>query len=190
MDVLPEVRFELNQGFDQLIIPVDELPPEVVASDQGGDVCALVAGNCHVVLHLQIVFVRNAVLPLPGLESRDGFSLENAGPQIGLLTCAVQIGLHKGVLVAAQKLHPVLHLDAGALGKFGPHQLFQLMAPVGGFPCLLGWELSGFLHPEFHRRLVPADPTDHSGVRAADPLLAAFQPFFIGYGCGVGNDCK
>ena len=68
MDVLPEVCFELNQGFDQLVIPVDELPPEVVASDQGGDVCAPVTGHGHIMLHLQVVLVRDAVLPLSGLE--------------------------------------------------------------------------------------------------------------------------
>ena len=169
---------------------MDELPPEAVASDQGGDVCAPVAGNCHVVLHLQIVFVRDAVLPFPGLESRRSFGLKDAGTQFRMNTGAVQIGLHEGVLIAPQQFHPVFHLDAGALGEFSTHQAFQLGAPVGGLSSFLSWHLIGLFHPQFHRGLVPADPADHGSIRSADPLLAVVQPVRVGHGFGVGNHSK
>ena len=69
LNVLPEVRFELDEHRNQLIIALDTLPFEAVPTYQNRNKRSLVTSHSHVVLNLQLVLVRNGIFPFTSLKS-------------------------------------------------------------------------------------------------------------------------
>ena len=181
MHMVPEGRFQLNEHRNQFLVAFHELPAEGIATDQNGDIGPGVTSDRHVVLNLQLVFVRDGILPFTSLISRSCLGFKDTGADIRDLAGAVQIGKHERVFLALEDHAGLRDLDPSTPGELSPDDGLQQRPPVGSFSGLLRGKLPGFVHPKLHRGLVLVDAADHRSIRAADAQLTVFQPVLIGH---------
>ena len=132
LHVAPEVALQIDQSADELLVALDAMDLQVLATEQHGYVSRLLAGDRQLVHHLQLHVHRHTFLPETGAIDAGGLAFEDLYVA-GADHLTVDVGQHPvqlGIRVLQHGIDPP-HPVASAPGIVAGDDGLEDVAPVG-----------------------------------------------------------
>ena len=129
---LPERAFLNGKRLNQILIAIENVGPEIAATDKHGEVGPRSAGNREVVLALQQVMLGNLIGPsfapfVFGYELTGRFAFENG---IFVNKLAVDVGNHPWPLLGSKQFRVASYALACCFREVIGHDVLKQIAPT------------------------------------------------------------